>query len=876
MRKIVIFALFVLLFSACFKTPPSFKSRLPKGTTRPWLGAEYWANPLQDWRLHKGRMECVVSGGDRNVFLLTYRLAETDGAFTMRVRLGKLEPKVKLQVGWAGFRVGIRGRFNDYRDDAIRGSGLNLGVTTRGKLFIAQADTSPVVNPVPLNDLVLEMQAFPEAQGYAVQLKALSSDGHVLQQIEKHGLAADWFTGGVALVCSWKNLPTFDGTRKTLNYGPWGAKPGTERGGNVRFWFKDWTLEGEKVQAFPERAWGPILFNQYTLSKHILKMTVQMAPIAFNDPQTIHLQVQRNGKWKTVARASIDTLSRTATFRLENWPTQQDVRYRLVYGPFNDGVKRRNVYYQGLVRHEPWEKEEISLAAFTGNNDLGFPNRDITRQIEFHDPDLLFFSGDQIYEGVGGYGVQRAPLKQAVLDYLRKWYLWGWAYGFLTKDRPTICIPDDHDYYHGNLWGAGGKPTPPGLSGYLAQDAGGFKMPAKWINMMQHTQTSHLPDPFDPQPVEQGITVYFCNLNYAGLSFAILEDRKFKSPPKQFLPQAQIVNGWAQNRNFNPKNEADVPEAVLLGARQLRFLEHWAADWSDSTWMKVVLSQTIFANVATLPKDEAYSDAVVPRLRILKPGEYPPDDVPVADMDSNGWPPSGRNRALQRMRKAFAFHIAGDQHLGSFIQYGIKQWEDAGFAFCVPAISNVWPRRWCPQFSGKNPRAGFEKYTGQYEDGFGNKITVWAVSNPHYTGLKPSLLYDRATGYGRIRFNRIQRTITAECWPRQANPANGKVEQYAGWPITVKQTDNFFKAAPFSLPEIVVHGLNNAVVQLLKATTNQVVFTIRMAGQRFVPKVYQKGIYRLKVGDPDQNLWQEVNRVTVLKEGEKRQIEIHF
>ena len=34
-----------------------------------------------------------------------------------------------------------------------------------------------------------------------------------------------------------------------------------------------------------------------------------------------------------------------------------------------------------------------------------------------------------------------------------------------------------------------------------------------------------------------------------------------------------------------------------------------------------------------------------------------------ADFDANGWPQTGRNRALRAMRKAFAFHIAGDQHL---------------------------------------------------------------------------------------------------------------------------------------------------------------------------------------------------------------------
>ena len=39
---------------------------------RAWLGPQYWANPLQDWRLIDGRIECCVSGGDRNVFWLTY------------------------------------------------------------------------------------------------------------------------------------------------------------------------------------------------------------------------------------------------------------------------------------------------------------------------------------------------------------------------------------------------------------------------------------------------------------------------------------------------------------------------------------------------------------------------------------------------------------------------------------------------------------------------------------------------------------------------------------------------------------------------------------------------------------------------------------
>ena len=70
----------------------------------------------------------------------------------------------------------------------------------------------------------------------------------------------------------------------------------------------------------------------------------------------------------------------------------------------------------------PW------LAPLPSNNDLGFPNNDILPQLEFHDPDVLFFSRDQIYEGVGGYDPQRAPVGKATLDYLRKWYIFGWTF----------------------------------------------------------------------------------------------------------------------------------------------------------------------------------------------------------------------------------------------------------------------------------------------------------------------------------------------------------------------------------------------------------------------------------------------------------------
>lgn len=844
-------ALFIITVSCeNFSTRDNSRSHLPQQTHRTWIGPEYWANPLQDWQLNNGRIECVQSGGDRNVFVLTHELISKRGTLHTSVDLGQLTRKNKeLNPGWVGFKLGVRGQFDDYRDNAVRGDGFKAGISTKGKLFIQKYDDSVTPIDSTLDNITLNLYTEPDGDTYTVTLTALDPAGKVLSKITRNNIDPDWLIGGLALACSNGKIKDDLEKRPLIDDGNWGFRAGTARGGNVRFWFANWKISGSKVKIYPERVFGPILFSQYTLSNRIMKMTAQMPPIGRSDSQFVALQVKEKQNFKTLAKARIDKLSRTATFRIDNWPDKVDTPYRLLYQMKDNTGQIKNYYWKGTVRKNPVDKTDIVVAGFTGNYDLGFPNNDLVKSVAFHDPDLLFFSGDQIYEGVGGYGVQRKPLEKACNDYLRKWYLYGWAYRDLMKDRPTVSIPDDHDVYHGNIWGAGGRPTIKGLTGNDAQDTGGYKMPPKWVNMVQRTQTSNLPDPYDPKPVKQGIGVYYCNMNYGGISFAVIEDRKFKTAPKIVLPDAQIVNGWPQNRDFDVKAIADLPTPNLLGKRQLSFLENWAADYTSDVWMKVVLSQTIFANVATLPTEEG-SDTNVPKLRILKKGEYPPNDEPVTDFDTNSWPQAGRNNALKIMRSCFAFHLAGDQHLGSTIQYGVEDFHDAPFAFCVPAISNVWPRRWYPSIPGANQKPGAPRYTGDYYDGFGNKMTVYAVSNPVYTGLEPSRLYDRATGYGIVRFNKAKRRITIECWPRLSDPSAQNVKQYPGWPVTFKQTDNYNKKTAGFLPTIDITGTKDPVVQVIDEETGRIVYNLRIEGTAFTPKVFKDGTYTLKVGDP--------------------------
>ena len=820
-----------------------FISNFYSPTAQTWIGPEYWTNPMQDWQIINGGLECLVSKKNRNVHLLTQKLDTVQGALKMRVSLQIHNIDSGEETGnWVGFGIGSRGKFDDYRDDAVFGNGLNLGVTTNGNLFIGELSENIInkkIQQILLEGIELEAALEPSTVGYRLILSLFDGiNPEPVVQILKDSLANDIVVGDLVLISDYE------------------FERGDPRLDEKSVTFKNWEVSGSKLKTYNEYKFGPIMFSQYTLSKGILKLTAQMAPVNTNGEQ-VRLQIKESGKWKTIAQENIDKDARTATFRIESWPIDRDETYRLAYNLAINHEEFEEFYWQGMIRKDPIDNEEIIIAGFTGNDHLGFPNTDIFKQVEFHNPDVLFFSGDQIYEPNGGYGAQRTPLDKATLDYLRKWYLYGWAYRELMKDRPTISITDDHDVYHGNIWGAGGRATPEAFGqGAKAQDAGGYKMPARWVKMVERTQTSHLPDPFDSTPIAQGIGTYYTDMVYGGISFAIIEDRKFKSAPKALLPEARIANGWPQNKNFDMIKDGDAPEAKLLGERQLLFLDQWASDWSYQAEMKLLLSQTIFSNVATLPQ-EAMSGAIIPTLRIMHKGDYPADDKPVSDMDSNGWPQSGRNKAVAIIRQGFAFHLAGDQHLGSTIQYGLDEWNDSGFAFCVPSISNHWPRRWYPAGGGKNRDPEKPKYTGENIDGFGNKVTVLAASNPLYTGIEPARLYDRAAGYGIVRLNKKQRGIIIECWPRQAKPKLGDSEQYAGWPIEITQEANYGRKAAAHLPEIIIAGLDKPVVIIINEKTNEIIYSIRLNQNTFRPKVFDASIsYIVKVGEPDVDVWQ--------------------
>ncbi|WP_420321183.1 alkaline phosphatase D family protein [Flagellimonas sp.] len=826
-----------VLANSTFKSWPyakglSFKSNWHNWPNMKWVGPEYWGNRLQDWYLEDGKAICDVTDKNRSLHLLPVQKPEKMVGFITSILIDVINPNLEsIDEGCLGIRLGVTGPNDDYRSAAVFGKGTAIGLTPKGKLKVGNQIFETSLKTIP-KQFGLVVEAIPNNDAYMVTVSVTDPrTDHLFYKKEINGLSNAQLTGNFSLL---SDLNTIKGENSEV---PSAA-------------FSDWQIASEDLTFKEDNFFGPICFTQYTLNKGKLKLTAQLAPIEQIVGHSVFFQIKDEGeKWVTLQSGNIDPEGRSVQFAFTDFEPEQDVPFRVgVDIPLND--KTETYHYEGTITKEPHDQNEIRTAVFSCNFHYGFPDTDIPENVSKLNPDIILFLGDQFYEGTGGFGATfRGEFDKMCLDYLRKWYMFGWSYRDLYKHRPCAIIPDDHDVYHGNIWGEEGEKadTSKGF-GAFAQDSGGYKMPAKWVNMVQRTQTGHLPDAYDASPVKQGIGVYYTHWNYGGISFAILEDRKFKSAPKNVLPkEAEVNNGWIMSDDFDIKEYRDI-DADLLGDRQHKFLDHWTLDWSNNAQIKVVLSQTNFATLATLPQG-AKTGAVIPSLPIPKKGEYIKGDRPTVDMDSNGWPAKGRDLAVKSIRKAFAFHIAGDQHLASFIQYGLDAHGDCGYAFAGPALNNIWPRRFWPDVDSSKHTYENPAYLGEHKDGFGNRMTVFAVANPHDTGKEPKILHNRAVGYGLVTFNKKARTIKTECWPRFVDPTIPN-SQYPGWPITITQADNYPRKAVAWLPQIKWDGTFQPVIKVFN-DQGQLVYAIRLKTSGFRPKVFEKGIYKVEVEVPE-------------------------
>lgn len=745
---------------------------LPDDVTRHWLGSSFWGNRLQDWRLHEGRLECLrgEEGYEvRTVSLLTREIARGEAPGHLSVLAGPIEGVE--HGGFCGFLIGVGGGELDYRAAALaqRGSGTGGGflctyeadgharfrehTDEEAPLAFAELPAEKevaeekAIRPELGRPVRLRLDIEPQGQGrFTVRWGARdAASGRLLAQATRRDVQETELLGGILLVSS----PPIEGK-------------------GTRWWFQDMRTGGEKVTEHPDRTLGPVVGTMHTVNEEVLKLSAQLVPVGADKPQQVALEYRPAGSSETWRRTTARLQpGYTALFRVDPWDASRDWDYRVVYPADVD----EPFQYTGQIRRDPVDASELKIGLFScvltsarqleasvGEPDLPmarwlgrythdniyFPHNELRASAGAHEPDLLVFCGDQLYE----HSPTRMPEREnPALDYLYKWYLWMWAFRDMARDTPAVLLIDDHDVYHPNVWGEAGKKCPDDVP--TPWNYGGYMGTADFVNLVQRTQCSHNPDPHDPTPVERDISVYYGAFRYGGIDFAVLEDRKFKTAP---------LHG----------EDLNVHEPALLGERQEAFLAEWAETGDEP---RVCLTQTCFASVQTSPQGR-----------------------PLIDFDSNGYPKLGRDRAIELLREAGALVLAGDQHLASVVRHGLDDYDDGIVQFTGPAGGSFWQRWFEPAETPPND-AG-TPHTGDFKDAFGNKVRVLAVANPkisfrefrqHIEGRTQSVL-DRqlkSEGYGLIRVDREQEVFQIECWPWDENPTTPNAEQFAGWPVEV-------------------------------------------------------------------------------------------
>lgn len=490
-----------------------------------------------------------------------------------------------------------------------------------------------------------------------------------------------------------------------------------------------------------------ILWTQYCQHRDGMKLMVHLdaqptEPVS----ALVTLWIKVDGEWQQLGSQQMYTLASAALFEMREWPGHREVEYKVTCGDSS---------LEGVFRAEPKAGSTVRMIGVSCLKSNGWPWKEAVEQMIGQKPDLLYFAGDQIYED--DYGSEHIvaaaseEVPDGMVNYLEKYRKFGQAFRDLLKDYPSIMITDDHDVYANDLWGKGG------LRMVGDRTTGGYRCHPNWVNAVEFTQTGVLPDAVNKGPHGDGIFAYYTSLEYGGVKFAILEDRKFKSPPSEVLAKPVLPVGYKSKRkpaalevvrdpDFDCRT-LDRDDLQLLGREQEDFLRKWSANLKETGGIGAVLSQSPWAHIAM----------------------YSPTS---ADLDSNGWPQSGRNRALAAIGDAPVVMLHGDVHLGTLFRHGREKWNDGPVSYSLPAFSSGTGRSWAPLQPGLNRSQNAPAYTGEHTDRFGNKVTVYGAEN----GLN---------GYGLIVFDQKNKEITMEFHAMDRDRKPFRKEVY-GWPMTVK------------------------------------------------------------------------------------------
>ncbi len=833
-----------------------YEIKFPEGITRQWVSPDFYAQRLEDWRVNQGAVECLSRSAGRYLYLLTGEIEQKSGLLEISVRVAVPQlPERPRARNYVGFRVGVKSPSGDFRQAALNPQGVEVGLTTEGLLFIGELESVSTEEKLERlrralrKGVDLKLSAGTAGHQAYLRISVVEPEsGEVLDDLEEDNLTAEELSGGLALISS---LPEVQ------------AAPGSA----VSSW-SGLGISGNLLQRHPERAFGPVAFTMYTLSHGTLNLSAQLVPGCLQGEAQVVLEILSDNRWKEVARSPVSSDSWLAVFRVHDWDSSVDREFRVrVEAP---GLENLNAQIPtGIIRKEPTAGDRLLMAVLSQNREEGYPHSGLLSVLKKQNPDLLFFAGNQVFGRPASFWQKEFTLEEARQEYLRQWLLFGWAFSDLLRDRPAIVLPDARDYFQIKLWGEGGRQaehrtfTDPAL----LQDSGGFLMPQEFIRLVLETQLSHLPEPEKWSSTDYSGEPFWREVRYGGLSLAVVCDRVFKSAPEHFLPEAKVAGGWLWNEEFDLKKKGVIKEARLLGPGQIDFLKKWAEDWSGGVWIKVFLSQSLWVSLLSLPGGLPGEQQVF-RLVPLQPGEYPPDDRPVADFNSGGWPKPARDEVVSILRKAFALHISGGGGPPAAVKYGLEAADDAVWAFAPPPLLAPAAVRWMPETKGRGALKKNPLTDRSFEDTFGNRFKLKAITNPLVDEVRAPGA--GVSGCGLIIFDKKERRIILDCLLRPEDTPAAEFRSCSGWPVSFSQLENDGRRPAGYLPVIQFKGIVDPVVQVVEEKSGEVVYTLRIKGKEFRPPVFHAGSYTVRCGEPGTSAWKEIKGISSLPSSQKK------
>lgn len=748
----------------------------PSHPNQVWLGYNFWCNSFLDWKVENGKaMAYPYLSNRRTAHVTSHSITKPNGELKVSGDIKLYEKVKKDTTAIYGFLIGAGDTTLDRKTNNFVFNTLSpgechlIGFRSNGKIALINYQKDSVLFEWQLPDS-LSHELYDT--GLNIEINYLTDSATF---IKIKGKAEHQFKLPQNYLIPTGNIALFYNSKT----------PFTENA----------TFDNIKIKASIEifeldqnNSISEVLNTFYTCTEDSLFLTAQLMPFIPSHLSDFNLRIMKDDReWKY--KGVFDSTCFQIHYRI-SLPEKFKTAYYSVSSI--GGVQSNNTYgYHnfGKIITKPTNKKPKLMAlncnGFTffhsGGIDyenLFYPYRQIKAGLDEHKPDIVAFLGDQIYESRPQLAIYREPFAQ--LDYLYKWSIWCYAFRDITADQPTIIMTDDHDVYQGNIWGNGGVaaktsaidsiPSYYGKWNYdtWQQDNGGYFMSQDFVNMVTRSQTRHLPYPENPK-LKNGMINYYTSYQYGNLNFAILEDKKFKSPPAE--NDFKIYNGFSLNPNTTAA-EYHKDEFKLLGESQLQFLSNWSKAEKAKKETRVILTQSAYASLTSVQIDYSpLNDR--PAKRDSTPQKVSPD------MDTNGWPKIGRDRALESLNDSNLLFISGDQHMGAVIDVYDSTSTPFTF-FSVPAIANTWPRMWWPNNDSLNTNYPLENYL----DAFGNKMNVQAVANPNPLAPSPNSINYKSPGFGIIQFDKKGRKATLHAYPLYFN-SNSKNTEFKGWPIEV-------------------------------------------------------------------------------------------